>query len=706
MSQQPVIRLKELLFEKEARDIDALAERLDALHQRTGDDERLRASVARVIEGALRDAETVRHRELADALAPVVVRTVKAEIVSPDTQDKIAGSLYTKIGEMVRRYVSSAMRDLLEGINKRLESGLTHNRFMLKLRSLASGRSMAELALERSERLKVEEVYLIRRGSGELVHRWQAPSDQDMLGGSRNRDVLISGFLTAITAFAEEAFEGDKESLRAIDLDAHRVFLRGSPSYLVAAKCRGAAPREIEALLDAELLRLLDEQAQAVARYGADADAMTRVHDRVLADFTQRFESGATLYDQTSQRKRGGFGLVKFFAWLIILPLVGYSGWNAWLGHKARLLQAEAEATIEKISELRGYPIDVRVAHGAESLRVQGLTPTEQVRQRLSADLRQIAPGVRIKEFLAVVPQSDPTRAIREEATRSAVSRAEHRLVRLAADLSGFADRLVDDGKLHDVARLAHDRVVKLAAELQALRSRPQDGGDTIAKTIETVIAALSDVETRLSGFASLVPGGAPPVSPTADPIVSAEFERLSLITDRIGRLAITIELAHRAAAEQAKAIAPLKSQIVDLAARLEALKTEPSPRQKLEAFIKSNAVFFTNASDYRDAAAAQDTLDQLAKLILGAPGWMIRIIGYTDDVGGLQSQRNQALSQQRADQVLEELARRGVPRDRLVSVGRSASLELAPKSSAGATPANRRVEFEIGFSGEDAIRP
>ncbi len=706
MSQQPVIRLKELLFEKETREIDALAERLELLNQRTGNDDRLRASVARVIEGALRDAETVQHRELADALAPVVVRTVKAEIVSPDTQDKIAGSLYTKIGEMVRRYVSSAMRDLLESINKRLESGLTHNRIMLKLRSLSTGRSMAELALERSERLKVEEVYLIRRGSGELVHRWQAPSDEDQLGGSRNRDALISGFLTAITAFAEEAFESDKESLRAIDLDAHRVFLRGSPSYLVAAKCRGAAPREIEALLDSELIRLLDEQAQAVARHGLDVAALARAHERVLAAFAERFEAGATLYDQTVRRRRGGFGLVKFFAWLIILPLVGYSGWNAWLSHKARLLQADAEAAIEKIAELRGYPIDVRVDHGAEALRVQGLTPTEEVRGRLSADLKRIAPGVRIKEFLAVVPQSDPTQAIREEVVRGALTRAEQRLVRLAADLSGFADRLGADGDISDVAGLTRDRVTKLAADLQALRARPQGGGEAVPKTVEDVIAALSEVESRLSTFASIAPAGAVPDSQSPDPIVSAEFDRLSLIADRIGRLVITIELTRRAEADRAKAITPLKSQIADLAARLEALKMEPSPREKLESFIRSNAIFFANAADYRDAAAAQDAFDQLAKLIKGAPGWLIRVIGYTDDLGGLQSQRNLTLSQQRADQVLEELVRRGVPRERLIAVGRAAILELAPRPAAGPTAVNRRVEFEIGFSGEDAIRP
>jgi hypothetical protein len=49
---------------------------------------------------------------------------------------------------------------------------------------------------------------------------------------------------------------------------------------------------------------------------------------------------------------------------------------------------------------------------------------------------------------------------------------------------------------------------------------------------------------------------------------------------------------------------------------------------------------------------------------------------------------------------VLDDLARRGVARSRLVAVGRATALDLSPRT--GAASSNRRVQFEIGFSGEE----
>ena len=192
MSQQTVSKLKELLFDREARELDelrqqldalsrhqhagseaelrernALARRIDELAERTGGDAQLRRSVARVIDGAILDAEGVRHDELKKALAPMVRQTFQAEIKLEATQEDLASALYPKIGDMIRRFIASAMRDMMDTINRRLESGLTNNRFMLKLRSLTTGRSMAELALADTQHFTVDELHLIRRGSGE-----------------------------------------------------------------------------------------------------------------------------------------------------------------------------------------------------------------------------------------------------------------------------------------------------------------------------------------------------------------------------------------------------------------------------------------------------------------------------------------------------------------------------------------------------------
>ena len=184
-SRETVDRLKALLFDQESREIDTLATRIAELQERAGSEEHFQRSVANVLDRALRDAETTRHRELSEAMAPMVLRTLRVEMKSPDMEDQIAGLMYPRMGEMVRRYVASAVRDMMQEINRRLESSLSQNRFILWMRSRASGRSMAELALADTQRLEIEEIYLIRRGSGELIHRWQA-ADATAPGGGRD----------------------------------------------------------------------------------------------------------------------------------------------------------------------------------------------------------------------------------------------------------------------------------------------------------------------------------------------------------------------------------------------------------------------------------------------------------------------------------------------------------------------------------------
>ncbi len=107
-----------------------------------------------------------RHAELASAVAPLIVKTIKTEI--RNSQDELVEAIYPATGRIVQAYLTSALRDLANDINRRFEL----NPVMLRLRSLITGKSVAELAIAATQRLRLEEVYLIRRGSGELMARW------------------------------------------------------------------------------------------------------------------------------------------------------------------------------------------------------------------------------------------------------------------------------------------------------------------------------------------------------------------------------------------------------------------------------------------------------------------------------------------------------------------------------------------------------
>ncbi|MFX5634210.1 hypothetical protein ABTE18_20305, partial [Acinetobacter baumannii] len=86
--------------------------------------------------------------------------------------------------------------------------------------SRLAGRSAAEVAIAESQRLKVDDVFLIRRATGELIARFPEGAS-----GS-NHDHVLGGVLTAINEFTSEAFKGAGSALRQIDLGDSRVYLR------------------------------------------------------------------------------------------------------------------------------------------------------------------------------------------------------------------------------------------------------------------------------------------------------------------------------------------------------------------------------------------------------------------------------------------------------------------------------------------------
>ena len=93
-------------------------------------------------------------------------------------------------------------------------------------------------------------------------------------------------------------------------------------------------------------------------------------------------------------------------------------------------------------------------------------------------------------------------------------------------------------------------------------------------------------------------------------------------------------------------------------------------------------------------SAAGRTQLDSLAQVLRGTLAQNIDVEGYTDGRG--QPDLNEALSQERAQVVLDYLASRGVPPSRLQANGRGASSPVASNNTVAGRAANRRVEVVV----------
>jgi outer membrane protein OmpA-like peptidoglycan-associated protein len=106
-----------------------------------------------------------------------------------------------------------------------------------------------------------------------------------------------------------------------------------------------------------------------------------------------------------------------------------------------------------------------------------------------------------------------------------------------------------------------------------------------------------------------------------------------------------------------------------------------------------SNAILF----DVNSAAlkgGAQQTLDQMADVMVRYPDNALLVKGHTDNTG--TEKHNQELSERRATAVKNYLITRGVSSPKITSLGFGMTMPVAPNSTPEGRAENRRVEIEI----------
>lgn len=92
--------------------------------------------------------------------------------------------------------------------------------------------------------------------------------------------------------------------------------------------------------------------------------------------------------------------------------------------------------------------------------------------------------------------------------------------------------------------------------------------------------------------------------------------------------------------------------------------------------------------------AGSQARLRELAASAAKNPKAHLMVSGYTDNKG--DAQRNLSLSQKRADNVMAELARRGVPKERMTAKGYGADNPVATNDTAAGRAQNRHVTVTL----------
>lgn len=254
--QDELSELRALLLGQQIAELQKLHERLD--------DPNLRAEeVSRVLAKAV--AISIRRdRELSRSFYPIVEQALQVSVAR--NPKFLATSLAPIIGETVRKSVANAFRNLVENINITLERSLSWESMKWRLEALRTGKSFGEVALLRSLRYKVQQVFLIHRETGLVLQYVASP------GEGVSEAELVSGMLSAIQDFVRDSFTSKhSQDLETMQAGEFTIWVHHGPQALLAGTILGTPPPELRNVFARENELIHQEFAAQLAAFNGDA---------------------------------------------------------------------------------------------------------------------------------------------------------------------------------------------------------------------------------------------------------------------------------------------------------------------------------------------------------------------------------------------------------------------------------------------------
>ncbi len=214
--------LKDILFEDGHKFEERISERVELLEKTIQEREKLSEKVDPIIAYQLEEFK----KSMPDTLGPTITETLRKEI--ENNKDIVVDALYPILGKMIKKYVAQEMKLLTDKMNSQLSFFSLGKR---KLKSFFSGKKEEELMLNDLASAKIEQVMLIEKDSGVLKASYAKSKAMD--------EEMVSGMLTAIKSFVEDAFNQRNQNLELIEYELYHIHLQSFATHYMAVVLSG-----------------------------------------------------------------------------------------------------------------------------------------------------------------------------------------------------------------------------------------------------------------------------------------------------------------------------------------------------------------------------------------------------------------------------------------------------------------------------------
>ena len=232
--------LKEILLTEDRVFAQSITKKIEALNSVINKKQNLSEKVDPIIDDKLEGFV----KEMPKTLGPTITKTLKEEI--KNSQDAVVEALYPILGKMIKKYIQNEMKMLSERINSQVQRSFSTKAWKRKFMAIFSGVKEEDIILADYVKPEIEQIFIIEKDSGILSGSYSKKEtiDKDM----------ISGMLTAIKSFVEDAFSGGNQDLESIEYELYNIHIQNFHFYYMAVVISGAYNQNYKNELENKLL--------------------------------------------------------------------------------------------------------------------------------------------------------------------------------------------------------------------------------------------------------------------------------------------------------------------------------------------------------------------------------------------------------------------------------------------------------------------
>ncbi len=265
----------------------------EAITLRGKQDERFTAALTPHVQTALTNVVRRNPHVIAEAIAPVM-------------------------GPAIRLAIVRTLQGMMQSFNQTIDHSLSPKGLAWRIEAWRTGRPFAEVVLLHTLRFRVEQLFLIHRDTGLLLHH--VASDTAVIHDQQ----LVSGMLTAIQAFVQDTFSTPRgQTLNTLEVGECRVLIEQGSQAILACVVRGTAPGYLRAQVQQTLGSIQLDYADAFDAFDGNPSGFDATHERLMLCVQTQYETPRT---KTSP--------MTWVTIAIIVLTTAFWGWTSYQGNQ------------------------------------------------------------------------------------------------------------------------------------------------------------------------------------------------------------------------------------------------------------------------------------------------------------------------------------------------------------------------------------